>query len=370
MNAQAAVDKVKEKAITDKKPQVKPIAELIQSSAKEIGRALPAHMRADRLVRVALTAFRLNAKLYECEPMSVLGALFQAAQTGLEPNLDGQCFLVPYYDKKKKQYVCQFQIGYKGYVKLFYNHQNAVALRGEMVYRDDVDTGNFVYDMAAGKLVHTPNLFKDRGEVVGYYIVAQMQNGGYNTKFMTKSEVMAHAQKYSQCWDESNKRFMWGTPWLEHFDAMALKTVLIKLMPWLPKSSEIEKARMMDETVKTFDAKGAVVQGVLDMTAQPSEIDYKNESLPDGTAKEVGEAPPVSAPAGDASGAKPKLTALDMKIFEAKAALKTSWPTKGEKVYYETLGSEFGVSHMTELKDGQKEIFLKLLQGKIAEFKG
>lgn len=351
MNAQAAVEKVKDRVSTA--PAVKPISDLIQESAKEIGRALPAHMRADRLVRVALTAFRLNPKLYECEPMSVLGALFQAAQTGLEPNLDGQCFLVPYFDKKKGKSVCQFQIGYKGYVKLFYNHQNSISIRGEMVHKADVDSGNFTYDLATGQIHHTPDLFKDRGPVVGYYIVAQMQNGGYNAKFMTREECMAHAQKYSQCWDAAKKDFYWNTPWKEHFDAMALKTVLIKLMPWLPKSSEIEKARMMDETVKTFDAKGAVVQGVLDMTAQPSEIDHT-------PAPQIEEKPEAD---------KNKITALDMKLIEAKAALKTT-AKNGEEVYYGILGTEFGVTHRTELNDGQKEIFLRLLNEKVKSLKG
>ena len=59
---------------------VKDLRTLINDAAVELGRALPEHMRAERLVRIALTCIRQTPKLANCTPESFLGALFTAAQ--------------------------------------------------------------------------------------------------------------------------------------------------------------------------------------------------------------------------------------------------------------------------------------------------
>ena len=80
--------------------QIKDIPSVIKNSVKELEKAVPNCMNAERLCRIALTTVRLNPKLAECTPESFLGALFQAAQLGLEPNVEGQAYLIPYTNKK------------------------------------------------------------------------------------------------------------------------------------------------------------------------------------------------------------------------------------------------------------------------------
>lgn len=63
----------------------------------EIQRALPKHMDADRIARIALTAVRTTPKLLDCDQFSFLAALMQSAQLGLELNTGlGQAYLIPY----------------------------------------------------------------------------------------------------------------------------------------------------------------------------------------------------------------------------------------------------------------------------------
>jgi recombination protein RecT len=62
----------------------------------EIKRALPKHLNADRMSRIALTAFRRTPKLAECDPRSVFAAVIQASQLGLEPDTLGRSYLIPY----------------------------------------------------------------------------------------------------------------------------------------------------------------------------------------------------------------------------------------------------------------------------------
>ena len=124
----AAVQKLKVQ-VAEQRQKAKPIEELIQKSLNELGKAVPSCMNAERLVRIALTTIRLNPKLTECTPESFLGALFQSAQLGLEPNVEGQAYILPYLNNKKitgedgkikwvKVLEAQFQIGYKGYIEL------------------------------------------------------------------------------------------------------------------------------------------------------------------------------------------------------------------------------------------------------------
>jgi len=87
--ANTAVQKTLEKA---NNTSVNSIQKLIEEQASQLGKALPSHMNPERLVRIALTTFRLNPKLYQCDPKTLLAALFQCAQLGLEPNIEGQAF--------------------------------------------------------------------------------------------------------------------------------------------------------------------------------------------------------------------------------------------------------------------------------------
>src|SRR5437763_1447456 len=60
-----------------------------------------------------------NDLLSKAEPKSVLNAAMTAATLDLpiNPNL-GFAYIIPYFDGKTKQYVAQFQMGYKGFVQL------------------------------------------------------------------------------------------------------------------------------------------------------------------------------------------------------------------------------------------------------------
>jgi recombination protein RecT len=272
----ATQQSVKDAAVATQEKKPLTIQDLVERSAKELGRALPAHMRPERIVRIALTTLKVNPKLYQCDQSSFLAALFQCAQLGLEPNIEGQAYIIPYNTSVKidnqwqKRLVAQFQIGYKGYVELFWRHQSALSLQMETVHRDDVDSSNFSFDLGANSLKHTPNMFKDRGEVIGYYAVAQLKGGGTAIKVMSKDEIMNHAKRFSKCWDAKEKTFMKDTPWASHFDAMAKKTVLIQLMKLLPKSIEIQRALAMDETVK-FKPSADMIE------IPPAEIEHKAE---------------------------------------------------------------------------------------------
>ena len=112
--AKNSLTAAKETAVAEKKP--KTIFDVIQAGAKQFATALPKHINSDRFVRIAITTIRQNPKLAQCSQESLLGALMVSAQLGLEPGTLGQCYLIPFENKKLGKVECQFQIGYKGLI--------------------------------------------------------------------------------------------------------------------------------------------------------------------------------------------------------------------------------------------------------------
>ena len=280
-----AVTKLKNKVISTETKKVD-MATFIRSQIDELGKALPSFITPERFVRIAVTSMRLNPKLAKCTQMSILGALFQSAQLGLEPNIEGQAYLIPYNNSKqivdpdtgRKKWVkrdeCQFQIGYKGYIELFYRHGAALTLDMHTVYKNDI----FEFSYGTNPyLKHCPVL-KDRGEPVAYYAVATLKNGGSIFKVMSKDECVEHGKTHSKCyitreWDDRSKtyvpvtpHFEASSPWAKDLNAMCKKTVLIQLAKLLPKSVELQKALAMDNTTKS------VIQA--DMFAIPDETNW------------------------------------------------------------------------------------------------
>lgn len=229
------------------------LQELITKSAKELGKALPEHMRPERLVRIALTCIRLNPELGKCTPASLLGALFTAAQIGIEP-VAGRAYLLPFNNSRKvgtewKTFKeAQFILGYKGVAELFYRHEKAV----ELSWSDVREADEFQYQYGTDAyLKHAPAM-KDRGEVVAYYVVAKLQNGGKPFMVMGKEQCMEHGRKHSKTYDKKTMSFYSSSPWATNPDAMCLKTVLIQLAKLLPLSVEVQRAIEADESSRDY----------------------------------------------------------------------------------------------------------------------
>lgn len=250
MASQAAVNK----ALEAPKNEPKPLETMVRESAKELGKALPAHMNPERVTRIALTCIRLNPELLKCTPASFLGSLFTAAQIGVEP-VAGRAYILPFNNKRKQPdgswktvKEAQFVMGYKGLADLFYRHEKAVELAWGIVHRGD----DFSYELGTNSyLKHRPAM-KDRGEQIAYYVVAKLQGGGKPFMVMSKEDCMEHGRKHSKTYDKTKAVFYDSSPWSTAPDAMCLKTVLIQLAKLLPLSVELQRAIEADETSREY----------------------------------------------------------------------------------------------------------------------
>lgn len=265
--------------------QPKSLRDIIESATKELQKALPEHMKPERLVRIALTCIRMTPDLSKCTPESFLGALFTAAQLGIEP-IAGRAYLLPFNNNKKKGdgswhsvKECEFLLGYKGMVELFYRHEKAVNLEWGIVKEKDT----FDYERGTNSFLRHKEAKGERGETVGYWVMANLIHGGKPFHYMSKPECLEHGKKHSKTYDRKKDIFYPGTPWVDDFDSMALKTVLIQLQKILPLSVELQRAIQADETSRNFRHG---IDNVLDL---PDQVNWEDEKKSDVSEQKVEE---------------------------------------------------------------------------------
>lgn len=238
--------------IVKKENKSKTIFDVIQAGAKQFATALPKHINSERFVRIAITTIRQNPKLAKCSQESLLGALMVSAQLGLEPGTLGQCYLIPFENKKAGTVECQFQIGYKGLIELLRRSGQLSDIYSYTVYEND--DFNIEYGLSR-TLTHKPN-FDERGEIKGFYAVAILKDGAKAFEYMTKDEVVKHEEKYRK---GSYKNDVWN----KNFEEMSQKTVVKKLLKWLPVSVEfLEMAAKDEKSFKVIDDKSTEVQEI------------------------------------------------------------------------------------------------------------
>jgi len=190
--------------------RVQTIRDLLAKSKGQIAAALPRHLTPDRMLRIAMTSIQSNYRLMECDPKSLVAAVMEASQLGLEPDgVLGRAYLIPY--KVKGQYKAQLQIGYRGFL----------------------------------------DLARRSGQVIN--AVVRLKDGGYDFEWMWRREIDAIRRSSKAAGDG---------PWVTHYEEMAKKTVIRRLAKRLPLSIEFQRAAVADEYAEA----GVFTEDVVDMT--------------------------------------------------------------------------------------------------------
>ena len=132
------------------------IYSLIKSREDAFASILPAGNNVNRFVSSCLIAVRMNSKLQQCKPDSLIKAMMESARFGLEPNSPlGEAALVPYGSK------VEFMLQYRGLLKLAWNSGMIKSIDYDKVCAKDV----FVYKKGFdSEFRHEPSFMEDRGE--------------------------------------------------------------------------------------------------------------------------------------------------------------------------------------------------------------
>jgi recombination protein RecT len=215
------------------------IRDHLQSDAlkQQLADALPKHLTADRMARVALTALTKTPKLAQCDQASFFQALLSCSAIGLEP--DGRlAHLIPFQNNKTGKVDCQLIIDYKGLVELAYRSGVVKSIHADVIREGDI----FEFNLGSVNR-HVPWAWRpDRaaykqGEIIGAYCVITMASACKH-EVMTRDEI-----------ESIRKRSKSGSsgPWVTDFAEMAKKTVFRRASKWIPLSSEIRDAYERDD---------------------------------------------------------------------------------------------------------------------------
>lgn len=216
----------------------------MESQKATLAAVLPRHVSPDRMLKIALGAMRTTPKLMGCTVESLMGAVVQVSQLGLEPNTPlGHAYLIPFENRQKNTTEVQIVLGYKGLIDLARRSGQIVSIAAHEVCAND----HFEYSYGLDeKLEHRPAM-GDRGEVIAFYAVAKLVGGGHAFEVMSNQQVL-DIRDASQGWKQA-KRYgkTENTPWGAHYAEMGRKTVLRRLFKYLPVSIELANAAALDE---------------------------------------------------------------------------------------------------------------------------
>lgn len=201
----------------------------------DMAMALPRHLTPERMVRVTLTSIRRTPKLLDCTRESLLGAVMECAQLGLEPDgVLGLAYLIPFENRKTGRLECQLIIGYKGMLTLARRSAEVQSVQARPVYEGDEFEYAFGLDE---KCRHVPKE-QEGAKLTHTYAIVRLKDGGYQLDVMTKGAVEKIRER---------SRAKERGPWSTDYDAMACKTVLRRALKLCPVSVEIQRAIALDE---------------------------------------------------------------------------------------------------------------------------
>lgn len=154
----------------------------------QLAAALPRHMTAERMIRIATTEIRKVPELRNCDSTSFIGAIVQCSQLGLEPGSAlGHAYLLPFGNGKAKngKKNVQLIIGYRGMIDLARRSGQIISLSARVVRECD----EFSYELGLDeKLVHRPGENED-APITHVYAVAKLKDGGVQFEVMTSKQV-------------------------------------------------------------------------------------------------------------------------------------------------------------------------------------
>ena len=243
---------------------------------QQMALALPRHMTADRLARIALTEVRKNATLAKCDQASFLGAIMQCAQLGLEPGgALGHAYLIPFENRRKGITEVQFIVGYRGMIDLARRSGQIVSLSARVVHEND----HFIYRYGLDETIEHVPAPSDRGALAYVYAVGKLKDGGTQFEVLSLDEIEA-IRDASQGYKTAVRFDKKDTPWIAHFEEMAKKTVIRRLFKYLPVSIELQRAVGLDE-----QAEVGIPQD------NPLTIDSETGEITGGTSEQIDAAP-------------------------------------------------------------------------------
>lgn len=238
-------------------------------------------------ISFGMQLIKQSKQLQRCTAESVMESIVNLAQVGLTLNpVLKLAYMVPRY--AAGQMKCCIEPSYQGLIKLVTDTGSAKTIYAHVVNEGD----DFEVMLGTETTIkHVPRFTSDKFDKV--YAVAILHDGTKQVEIMTVDQV-----KDIRDMSESYKAFIdkkiSSCVWAEHFDEMAKKTVIRRLVKYLPKTDLWEKLgraiEIENEDFKPTDGQLNYIDSLM-MTAAitPEELQALELELPTMSASRAGE---------------------------------------------------------------------------------
>jgi recombination protein RecT len=218
----------------------------------QLALALPRHMNADRMARLALTAFSSSSKLQECDPMSIAASIMTAGQLGLEPGVNGAGFLIPYGR------TCTFVPGWKGLVDLVARSGRGTVYTG-VIFSDQDYT--YVDGAKRDLVIHNETELDAPEDITHAYAIGWVRDATMPIiELWSVGKIKKHRDKYNKV---STKHYSF-----RDWEMYCRKIPLLQVLKYMPASIELSNA--LDINNASEAGRGATIENgvVIDMDAE------------------------------------------------------------------------------------------------------
>lgn len=225
--------------------QITTFRQYCQRHIDQIRAALPAHMSAERMIRLAQTQISQNRALAECEPISIFAAVITASQLGLEIGVGGQGFIVPYRGRDRKMRA-QFVPGWQGLVDLVTRSGRGTVWTGAVFQGDD-----FEFQLGDSPFVrHRPRGARNPDRLSHTYAVGWVNNAKWPIVDVWHiDEIWAHRDRFNRVGEEHYS--------YAHPEMYARKVPLMQVLKYMPRSTQINAA--MDLSHRADEGRPAIL---------------------------------------------------------------------------------------------------------------
>jgi recombination protein RecT len=205
----------------------------------------------DEYTERLIQAIGRNPKLLEATLGSLCQTLLDSVILGLPiGGPSGYGHAVPRKSGKgnNEKVLAQFQAGYLGKLQLAYQSPLVAGVVAREVYPND----DFGLRLGTTPSVdHVPTCGDRGGDATGYYGIISLTSGFALVEYMTRQQVSLHRDKYSKGANRDD------SAWKSAFDAMAKKTVLLRVLKWAPAANETARRVLQQEE---YDEAGVGLQ--------------------------------------------------------------------------------------------------------------
>lgn len=187
----------------------------------------------------AMQICQSNSMLKKADALSVLECVINLAQTDLTLNpILKLSYLIPFREDDKIK--CRIEPSYQGLMKLITDTGSARSISAAVVYSGD----EFEVEGGTNPKIKHVLKFKSK-EVFAVYSVATLSDGSRQFEVMTVADVediRANSEAYKFYLKKTEaQRSKTPCIWVDHFEEMAKKTVVKRLVKYLPKTDIFEK---------------------------------------------------------------------------------------------------------------------------------